>query len=519
MPSLPVRAPRFIVGPQGPAGPERWPLYKTAASRAIESAAQHAVPPHTLMERAAQALERLARAIAPHARRVWIVAGPGNNGGDGLECAAMLAAAGAQVHVSLLAADTARLPPDASIALERARAAGVAITRALDPPPLGPHDLAIDALLGLGRRNRAPSRPLADAIAALNALPCAILSVDLPSGLDADTGWLQHADKEAAPCVRATHTLALLTLKPGLFTAHGRDHVGTVWFDDLGVAHEHPVDAWLVCRAAAAAERPHASHKGSYGDVVVIGGAATMGGAVRLAGRAAALTGAGRVFVSPLEGPVEFDPGAPELMMRDWTTSPIDHATVVCGCGGGEVVRSALSRVLARAPRLVLDADALNAVATDPMLAAQLVARAAAGRATVLTPHPLEAARLLGSTTEAVQSDRLAAAQQLADRTRAVVVLKGSGTVVAAPWSAPSINATGNAALANAGSGDVLAGMIGGGWMAGGRATDVSAAAQALIAAREMVASHGALADTWAVRRHGPMVPSSQLAMLAGRPL
>lgn len=517
MSRTPVAVPQCIVGPRGPSGGERWPLYGVEASRAIETAAQSVLPPHTLMERAAASIARLARAVAPHARQVWVAAGPGNNGGDGLETAALLARSGTPVQVCLLCDDPARLPADAAEALERARAAGVAVTPSLDRPPMGPHDLAIDALLGLGRRRHSPNHPLADAMAALNALPCPVLSVDMPSGLDGDTGWLDRGARES-PCVRAAHTLALLTLKPGLFTAHGRDHAGCVWFDALGVEHEQRADTWLATGASAPTLRPHASHKGGFGDVVVIGGAATMGGAVQLAGRAAALAGAGRVYVAPLDEAIAFDPCAPELMLRSWTTSPIDHATVVCGCGGGEAVRAALPGVLARAPRLVLDADALNAVATDPMLAAQLVARAAAGRATILTPHPLEAARLLASSADAVQRDRLAAARQLAERTRAVVVLKGSGTVVAAPWPPASINASGNATLATAGSGDVLAGMIGGHWAAMGEASGAAAvAAQALLAARDMVARHGALADAWAADHRGPMLASEQLRRLATR--
>lgn len=511
MPLPPSAAPRFIVGPHGSLRRDRWPLHLVGSSRAIEAAALAAVPPHTLMERAAAAAERLARAIAPHARRVWIAAGPGNNGGDGLECAALLARSGVSVHVSLLASRTGTVPPDAAIAFERARSAGVTITHGVERPALGPQDLAIDALLGLGHR-QVSGPPMADAISVLNALPCQVLSIDLPSGLDADTG-----QADSGVCVRASHTLALLTIKPGLFTGHGRDHAGSVWFDDLGVDHGQRVDAWLIGGPPLPAARPHASHKGVFGDVVVIGGAATMGGAVRLAGRAASLTGAGRVYLAPLEGTTDFDPAAPELMTRRWSEAPIDRATVVCGCGGGDAVRTALPGVVARAPRLVLDADALNAVASDPMLAAQLVARAAAGRATVLTPHPLEAARLLAVDTAVVQRDRLAAARQLADRTRAVVVLKGSGTVVAAPWSTPSINASGNAALASAGSGDVLAGMIGGDWAGAGSAGDSGepAVAQALESARTMVARHGGLADAWGSRQRGPMVASEQLRALA----
>jgi hydroxyethylthiazole kinase-like uncharacterized protein yjeF len=159
---------------------------------------------------------------------------------------------------------------------------------------------------------------------------------------------------------------------------------------------------------------------------------------------------------------------------------------VVCGCGGGEAVRAVLPRVLAQAPRLVLDADALNAVADTPSLAQPLAERAQRGHTTVLTPHPLEAARLLGSSREAVQADRLAAAQALADRWGCVVLLKGSGSVIAAPGAAPRINPTGNARLATAGTGDVLAGLVGARLAAG------QAAAQA---AADAAFVHGQAAD------------------------
>jgi hydroxyethylthiazole kinase-like uncharacterized protein yjeF len=163
------------------------------------------------------------------------------------------------------------------------------------------------------------------------------------------------------------------------------------------------------------------------------------------------------------------DPARPELMLRRGWSSQADAAmlarsTVVCGCGGGDAVRTLLPRLLSTSGRLVLDADALNAIAVDDALRQLLKARHGRGQASVLTPHPLEAARLLGRTAVEVQSDRLRAARELADIFAAVVVLKGSGTVIAAPGHAAHINSSGNAALATAGTGDVLAGWIGGDW-------------------------------------------------------
>lgn len=437
-----------------------WPLHQRASSQRIERQALTDVAPHTLMQRAGLAAARLARALCPHGHHAWVAAGPGNNGGDGLEAAAQLKALGWQVTVSLLA-DAARLPADATEALSRAQAASVSI---VDQLPAGQPDIALDALLGLGT-TRAPDGRLAEAIRLFNALPCPRLAIDVPSGLNVDNGqpW-------GDACVTATHTLSLLTLKPGLFTGAGRDHSGEVWFDDLGVPDDPaPPEAWLSGTAPPQMPRHHAQHKGSFGDVAVVGGASGMGGAVLLAARAALSAGAGRVYVDALgEGAPSVDTTRPELMFRPgWhlgDAAVLKSSTVVCGCGGGDAVRHALPRLLSLAGRLVLDADALNALATDSALQALLRARPAGS--TVMTPHPLEAARLLGVRTGDAQADRLQAAQQLAQRHGCVVVLKGSGSVVAAPDTTPVINATGNAALASAGTGDVLAGWIGGEWAA-----------------------------------------------------
>ena len=404
--------------------------------------------------------------MSPHARRVWVVAGPGGNGGDGLHAAACLQRMGYEVTVCLLPAPD-RLSPDARRGLAAAQDAGVTI----EPWPAAPMagcDLAIDALLGLGA-SRAPEGPIAEAIAALNQVNCARLAIDLPSGLAADTGW-----PLGAGAVHATATLALLTLKPGLFTGAGRDHTGQIWFDDLAVKSlaTDPVTARLTCRddwTAVNPRRRHGTHKGSFGDALVVGGAPGMVGAARLAAHAALSAGAGRTFVSPLDPDVAHeDAGRPEWLWADAAWLPgraaLERMTVVCGCGGGTAIRQALPALLARSGRLVVDADALNAVAEDTALAAQLAARTARGLATVLTPHPLEAARLLGTTTADVQANRLASATALAARWNNVVVLKGSGSVIAAPAMTPRLNATGNAALAAGGTGDVLAGWIAGLW-------------------------------------------------------
>ena len=462
----------------------RQALYSVDATRRIEHTAQAALPPHTLMQRAGLAVAQLALALAPHARRIWVACGPGNNGGDGLEAAMHLQRWGKLPVVSWLGSPD-KAPEDAAASYQRAVDSGVTFT---ETPPHD-YDLCIDALLGMGADNRAPEGRMAEWIKLINAGTSEVLAVDLPTGLHADTGVVaQHS-------VKARHTLSLLTLKPGLFTADGRDATGTVWLDDLNAGHNTSANqavvapiAWLAGAPIAAARR-HASHKGSYGDVAVIGGAPGMTGAALLAASAALHAGAGRVFVSLLDGgSMSVDTRQPELMFRPMNELDFSAITVVCGCGGGDAVRGPLARILSTAANAVIDADAINAIANDTQLQTLLAARAKRPGATVLTPHPLEAARLLGSTATQVQHERLAAARQLAQRFGCTVVLKGSGTVIAAPGQAPVINPTGNARLATAGTGDVLAGMVGAGLAAG---------LPAFQAACEAVYRHGLVADHW----------------------
>lgn len=499
-------------GPRKMPSAQREALYGSAATREIEQQATTSLPHHTLMTRAGLAVARLAQALQPHASCIWVACGPGNNGGDGLVAAthlhrwAQTRGGSARVVVTHLCHDEARLPSDARQALEAARHAGVAFS---DAPP-DHFDLAIDALLGIG-----PARPFEGAMAqwlgAMRHTDQTVLCVDLPSGLHADTGALAPLDGAVTHPSGPRHTLSLLTLKPGLFTSVGRDAAGSVWFDNLGITPSAgvPVTAWLEESTQSdtqASARPHASHKGRFGDVAVIGGQGIavhgvgMTGAAVLAARAALHAGAGRVFVGLLEDAkaqdTHWDPVCPELMFRRvdllLDRDLLRAASVVCGCGGGASVAALLPRVLSGAARLVLDADALNAIAADTALQTLLGHRHGRGWTTVLTPHPLEAARLLGSNTAEIMADRLHAAQSIAERFGVLCVLKGSGTVLAAPGEVPRLNPTGNAALATAGTGDVLAGMIA---SALARPGDSPKPAMARVAAA--VLQHGWLADHW----------------------
>ena len=530
-------------------------LYSVAATRQIEQAAQRRLPPHTLMQRAGRALARLALALAPHARCIWLACGPGNNGGDGLQAAAHLHQWGLPVCVSWLggALDEAALPADARASLRIARAAGVPfLPPEGDLPALGPGDLGVDALLGIGA-DRPPAGLMARWLAHLHGCGADVLAADVPTGLNADTGALNWPMPTPAPGA-ARHTLSLLTCKPGLFTASGRDACGNVWFDDLGISPDAacglacgavfdsansansaaahacaaapfpPPAAWLAAAPAPAPARPHASHKGSRGDVAIVGGenaparGSAMPGAAWLAASAALHAGAGRVFVSPLlpEGqnwPLLPALPQPEFMLRRLADLRWAQLSVACGCGGGQAVQAALPLVIERAARLVLDADALNALAARADCQQAVRQRRARGQPTVLTPHPLEAARLLGlPDAAAVQQNRLAAAAELADRYQAAVVLKGSGSVIAAPGQTPRINPSGNARLASGGTGDVLAGLIAARLAsAPPKATLVDAAFDvAFEAATRAAWQHGAAADTWPA--NAPTLTASALA-------
>jgi len=450
-------------------------LHTIAATRQLEAAAQHRLPANTLMQRAGLAVAKLALATYPHAQRIWFACGPGNNGGDGLEAAALLQRWGKSPCVSWLGQEHT-ISADTAAALQRARAAGVRFVDA----PAGEQDLCVDALLGIGATSRALTGTMADWTQRLNACRSGVLAIDLPSGLNADCGMAGDLH------VQATDTLSLLTLKPGLFTAQGRDAVGRLWFDDLGCT----ADVNTACATLLApGERPmrrHDSHKGSYGDVVVLGGARGMNGAAMLAATAALHQGAGRVWVCLLDDAcAQRNDCQPELMFRAWPELDLRQQTVVCGCGAGPGIRTHLKQLIALSTPLVLDADALNVLAQQPELQSALGNRPAP---TVLTPHPLEAARLLGCSTDEIQQNRLLAARSLTARFNCTLVLKGSGTVVSSPGHLPAINLTGNARLASAGSGDVLAGMIGA-ELAGGLSSHASAC--------QAVYQHGRLADQW----------------------
>ena len=438
-------------------------LYSVAQIRAIESAALSAVPPGTLMQRAGAAVARVALSRLSDITsetRLLIAAGPGNNGGDALVAAALLAQQRLSVTVVLFA-DKHSLPEDAREALRQARKSGVAFATAASDVSPSSWALAIDGMFGIGLA-RPLHGPYAEMARLLNHLDCPVLAIDVPSGLDADTGSVVGPEGIA---VCADTTVTFIGDKPGLHTLQGRDSAGEVIADDLGVdasLFPEPVARLNSPLSFTALLRPrlHASHKGSYGDLQVIGGADGMSGAVILAARMALMAGAGRVFAGFAGTVPAFDSLHPELMCRQAEKLTLDRGAIVIGPGLGTSrnAHDLLGRALSTSLPLVIDADGLNLIAAEAPLQTRLAQRNAP---TLLTPHPLEAARLLNTNAETIQADRLAAANSITRRYQSTVILKGSGSIIARPGEIAAINSTGNAALATAGSGDVLAGLCG----------------------------------------------------------
>ncbi len=474
-------------------------LYTVAQVRAIERSASATLEPGTLMQRAGQAAANVALAmLAGRANRsVLLLAGPGNNGGDALEAAANLAHASAGVDVAVIHLPSSQ-PPSAETARALARAAESQVRFLGAMPELEP-GLVIDGLFGIGlaRPLDGAARGLAEAV---NSLGWPVLALDVPSGLDADTGAVVGPHGVA---VRAVRTLTFIGDKPGLHTFEGRDHAGEVQVDSLSIdAGQFPTaEAQLnepALFAGCLKPRANSSHKGSFGDVAILGGAHGMAGAPMLSARGALYTGAGRVLVASLDPGPAFDSVQPEIMFRDAASYPLEEGTLVAGpgMGGSAHAMELLARALAGDAALVLDADALNLVSASVDLQQRVSARYARSAATVMTPHPLEAARLLGVTAAEVQHDRLASVRTLAARFNAVVVLKGSGSVIAARDGAAVVNTSGNPGLATAGTGDVLAGICGALLAQGWPAREAALGA---------VWIHGAAADRLVAQGVGPI--------------
>ncbi|MFO6297434.1 bifunctional ADP-dependent NAD(P)H-hydrate dehydratase/NAD(P)H-hydrate epimerase [Rahnella selenatireducens] len=422
-----------------------------------QAAQETGVSLFTLMQRAAKAAFLLAQCQFPDARHWLILCGHGNNGGDGYEVARLAKLAG--IRVTLLAVDGHKpLPDEAESARLGWGQAGGEIGAADTQWPQG-IDLIIDGLLGTGLKS-APRTPYDGLIGNINATPVPVLSLDIPSGLDAQTG------QAVGQAVHATHTLTFIALKPGLLTGQARDYVGKLHCDPLGLQswlgghlpHLQRLDAtqlaqWLHPR------RP-CSHKGDHGRLLMVGGDTGLAGAIRMASEAALRSGAGLVRVlTHIENVGPMLTARPELMVQELTAESLEEGlkwadvlVIGPGLGQGDWGRQAAERAEKSDKPALWDADALNLLAINP----------GKRQNRVLTPHPGEAARLLGCSVEELESDRLLSARKLTERYGGVVVLKGAGTLIASEHGELAVADVGNAGMASGGMGDVLSGIIGG---------------------------------------------------------
>ncbi|MDP3847139.1 MAG: NAD(P)H-hydrate dehydratase [Pseudomonas sp.] len=443
-----------------PAADDEWPvaLYSAAQMRELDARLIAAgTPGFELMQRAAHAAWRALRRRWPDADSVTLLVGGGNNGGDGYLLAVLAQRAGWNVQVLTLVAPPA-LTGDAALAYAEAHAAQVSIRPWQAGTPLS--GVLVDGLLGTGVKGSV-REPLAQVIKQINASGLPVLALDLPSGLCVDTGC------ELGVAVRAELTVSFIGLKLGLFTGGGPDLVGSLVFDDL------QADPQLLAEQATAAQRlapdhlpwlparRRSAHKGQFGHLLVVGGDRGLGGAALLAAQSALRCGAGLVSLATRSEHVAAALARqPEVMVQGLASAnqllglAASADVLVVGPGLGQQAwgRSLLSAVAHRAAVQVWDADALNLLALGGV---QLPADA------VLTPHPGEAARLLGLSIAEVQADRPGAALALAARYQAVVVLKGSGSLIAAADGRLALCDRGHPAMAGAGFGDVLVGVIG----------------------------------------------------------
>ena len=436
--------------------PDNQPLYRSHDIRSIEQAAASISLSPALMERAGKAAADLAITLLGNRYAVLVLAGPGNNGGDALAAARHLKDRWFRVTV-VLAGDPARLPQDAAAALQAWREGGGDVLSAI--PAGGRWDLVLDGLFGIGLERDLGGMYL-ELVRQVNRMETPVLSLDIPSGLDSETGQPFRA------AIRADHTLTFIALKPGLFTAYGPDYCGQVHLATLDLppgllppGKGHLIGANDV--ASYLKPRPLNSHKGMLGSVGVLGGAESMTGAALMAARSALLLGAGRVFLGLLaENAPSVDFLQPELMLRNPDSlleTDLDCLVIGPGLGQSAPALGFLEQALKSGLKLVIDADALNLLGSHAELQNLLKARAAPS---ILTPHPAEAGRLLNCSNHEIQQDRIGSAQVLAGRLNSLLVLKGAGTVCAWPDETWHINPSGNPGLSSAGMGDILCGMI-----------------------------------------------------------
>lgn len=434
-------------------------LYRAEQVRAMDRYAieQLGIAGYTLMERAGAAAWAALQRRWPGARTVSVLCGGGNNGGDGYVVARLALQAGLDVRVYPVA-PVDQLKGDALRAYQDYCAAGGPLLDFV-PADFEGAEVLVDALLGTGL-DRPVEGPLAEVIRAVNRFRGGVLALDIPSGLDADTGH------PLGVAVRADLTVTFIALKRGLFTGSGLACCGEIVYDDLAtppavLLSQQPSARLLADWTQGLPRRPLDTHKGHCGHVLVIGGAPGFSGAARLAAEAAARVGAGLVSVATTpEHASLLNLTRPELMCRGVAAPSelrglIERASVIAvgpGLGRSDWAKKLFAESLASGLPLVVDADALNLLAQDPTRHDDWI----------LTPHPGEAARLLDATTEAVQRERYAAIAELQRRFGGTIVLKGSGTLILGESGLPAVCRQGNPGMASGGMGDVLTGVIAG---------------------------------------------------------
>ncbi len=476
-------------------------LHDITALRALETQAASALgDEYALMERAGEAGWRYVLEHWPQARRIVVACGPGNNGGDGYVLARHARQAGREVRVVQAKAPGSALAKRACAEFQagNGRVDGFEST-------LPSADVVVDALLGIGLA-RAPEGTLAACIAAIDAQQAPVLALDVPSGIDADRG---HAPGRA---VHATRTLQLIAAHPGLVTGTALDHVGACDVDTLGLDPELLQQMPVFARALRADDlvgwmprRKRDSHKGSNGHLLCIGGDLGSGGAIMLCADAALHCGAGLASVATRAVHVAaLLARRPEAMAHaidsasglDALAARADAIAIGPGLGKSQWGRGLFERALSGNKPLVIDADALNLLAMQPRDLPP---------DTILTPHPGEAARLLDCDGAQVQADRYAAVASLVSRYGCVVVLKGAGTIVAAPGRTPCVIAAGNPGMAVGGMGDVLTGVVAALHVQGMDAFDAAACGALL---------HAVAGDVVARQGQRGMLPSDLLPVL-----
>ncbi len=485
-------------------------LYSVAQTRQIEAAHHIAHPKTSLMQRAGEAVAARALDLISSKKlkkSVLVIAGPGNNGGDAWVAARALQVKKINVCVWQIGAQ-----PHTDAASKKAHKAYLAAKGkiALKAAPVLEFGLIIDGIFGIGL-SKAPQGDFRDAIRFANQqrekFSTQILAIDIPSGLSADTG-VAFSD-----AINADATITFLGAKPGLYTADGTDHCGKIYIDSLGLNLPDSAASLLTEHdmAELIPQRRNNSHKGTYGNVGIIGGAPGMVGAAVLAARAALHIGPGKVYVGLIAADaMAFDAINPEIMIRRAVDVAVDKNitafAIGMGAGDGKSAKAMLAEILATKKPILIDADALafvNIKNSNPSMGAANGAKIAKNARPalslknniILTPHPGEAARLLKTTTADIEANRTSAALKIATQANAIVVLKGAGTVIATPDGQYFINTTGNPGMASGGMGDALSGMI---------AAFLALGLTPLNAAKLGVYLHGAAADCATHHGMGP---------------